>query len=284
MRPLIPALFVALVGVPLCPLTLQGQETRIAKQHDPWGRFKPGAWKLMRLTTEVVDEQGRVTSVSFQETESTLVRVEDDGLTLLVEAIVEVAGRRLRAQPKTFKQGYHGELVCLNPQIKHLESAELVIEGQSIECQIEQLEFSSPAGKATTKIYYSPTVAPYVLRKESVTKAPDDGTAIRNSVTETLARELPYRVLSEMKSTALTKTVQKHAKGSTITYAFTSPDVPGGIVAQHAKDLDEKGQVIRRSVLELIDYGLETREARTGLFGRRRPLRLRESGPRLFPH
>jgi hypothetical protein len=59
--------------------------------------------------------------------------------------------------------------------------------------------------------------------------------------------------------------------------------VPGGIVAQHSKDLDAKGQLTRRSVLELIDYGLEAKETRTGLFGRRRHWRLREPVPRLFP-
>jgi hypothetical protein len=40
----------------------------------------------------------------------------------------------------------------------------------------------------------------------------------------------------------------------------TCVEVPGGIVARATKELDEKGRVIRRSSLELVDYQAQIEE------------------------
>ena len=80
----------------------------------PWGRFAARAWKLVRVVTETLDERGQVVSTSTADTRTTLVGLDDDGVTLEVQACVEVAGKRFQAEPQTVKQGFHGELAVPN--------------------------------------------------------------------------------------------------------------------------------------------------------------------------
>ena len=65
------------------------------------------------------------------------------------------------------------------------------------------------------------------------------------------------------------KTVHKNNKGTVITLAAVLPDVPGGIVRHSSKELDKTGRVVRRSTLELVDYGTNSDDDRSGLFRKR---------------
>ena len=66
--------------------------------------------------------------------------------------------------------------------------------------------------------------------------------------------DLPYHVLHGIKPAALERTIQQTSKGTNISLDVTCLDIPGGIVARASNELDEKGHVVRRSMLELIDY------------------------------
>ena len=81
---------------------------RLVKLH-PWGCCQPGTWKLVRVVTETLDEGGRVIGSSTTETKTTLVAADRDGITLEIQASMEVAGKRFQAEPQTVKQGFHGE-------------------------------------------------------------------------------------------------------------------------------------------------------------------------------
>ena len=59
---------------------------------------------------------------------------------------------------------------------------------------------------------------------------------------------------------------------------MTSTAVPGGIVYQTSKETDAQGRLTRRSVLELVGYGLQSEEERNSFFGRKRSSRSREVG------
>ena len=79
---------------------------------------------------------------------------------------------------------------------------------------------------------------------------------------------------------ACLKIVQRHAKGTVVTLAMTSSEVPGGVVSHLSKETDTSGRLVCRSNLELVSYGLQPEEERTGLFGRKRPPRTRKPAPR----
>ena len=133
----------------------------------PWGHFKPGAWKLYRVVTETFDEHGAVVNTSVTYSKTTLKSAEERNCVALeIEAVVEVAGKTLDTAPKMVKQGLHGTSPEEAGNVKKLPTAELVIEGRKIPCEVEQVESSDSSGRTITKTWYSQAVAPYVLRPE----------------------------------------------------------------------------------------------------------------------
>jgi hypothetical protein len=54
-------------------------------------------------------------------------------------------------------------------------------------------------------------------------------------------------------------------------------DVPGGVICHTLKEVNNQGCLIRRTSLELVDYGLTPEQDRGGLFHHRRPGRLRKT-------
>lgn len=262
-----------------CPGTVRGKPTSIGKEHHPWGHFEPGAWKLVRVVTETLDEEGVVTSTST-ETKTTLLKIEEDGITLGIEVTVEVAGKRFEAEPKCVKQGFHGEIASPDIKIGQARDAQLTIEGRNIPCRTQKIERSDASNKTVTNVYFSDKVRPRIIKRESITSDPKGKTKTSETTVTVVALDMPCKVLAEMKSSALMKTINKHAKGVVSTWALICRDVPGGVVEFWSKEVDGNGQLLSRSTLELLNYGLEPEEdpTRIGPLGRKRPPRTRKPG------
>jgi len=275
-RSLVPSSVVFSLLMALVPSLSSGQTTGITRKHHPWGRFQPGAWKLVRVVNETFEEQGTLTSVA--QTKITLRAVDEDGITLLSQVSIELGGRQFDPQPQTVKQGFYGEPVSENVRFTDLGTGEVTIQDRRIPCKIEQLEFRDPIGKTVsrTKIYYSDTVEPYILRRESK-KTDPKGKVISETTVEVLDLDVPCNVLGVIRRAAHYKTVHTHPKGTATTLAVLSMDVPGGVVCQDRKELDASGRMIARISLELIDYGLEPDQNDRGGFFRRRRGRRRSS-------
>ncbi len=220
------------------------------------------------MEKEEFDEKGLVTNKSITDKKTELKDVGENGVTLVREVKYWISGRQFSRDPETFKEGFHGELVSQGLKVKEAGSGHVVIEGRKIPCNILQLERVGPASKTVTTIYYSTTLAPYVLKRQSVTTNKANNNPPDEKTIYVMALDMPCKVLAEIQTAAYVKTVWKHAKGTTTTWAVTSQHVPGGVIWHASKELDKTGRLIRRSTLELVDYGLEP--ARPGLFGRPR--------------
>jgi hypothetical protein len=188
-----------------------------------------------------------------------------------------VAGKRFDAEPQIIKQGFHGELVGPNLKLKTPTNGEVVIEGQKIPCKVQQLESVLPNGKTVTSVYYSATVAPYVLKRESVTTDADGKNTLSETTIEVCALNMPMKVrrtfgggFGETKNGSKVKTVHKNANGTVITWSDVVPEVPGGVVGNSCKELDKAGRLVRRSTLELSDYNDDPDKDRSGLFHSRK--------------
>ncbi len=249
------------------------QPDSVSRRHHPWGRFEPGAWKLVRVTTQTLDEQGVVGSSSTSETRTTLMSVEEDGVVLEVQAVVEVAGKHFAAEPRTIKQGFHGELSAAQVQMEPAQAGQVVLEGRQVACWVQEFVFQTPGAKTLVTLHFSDQVAPYLLKRASTTTDPETGETLAQTQVEIIARHLPWKLRSEIRPCVLIRTTRKHAKGMVVTWALSSSDVPGSVVAHSSKELNANGRVVRRSVLELVDYGVECTTERPGLFGRRRRMR-----------
>ena len=220
------------------------------------------------MEQEEFDEKGHVTNKRITDMRTELKDVEKNGVTLVREIKYWVSGKLYLPDPKTFKEGFHGELVSQGLKVKEAGNGQVVIEGRTIPCNILRLERVGPASKTVTTIYYSTTLAPYVLKRQSVTTNLADDNSQEEKTIYVMALDMPCKVLAEIQTVAFVKTVWKHVKGTTTTWAATSEDVPGGVIWHASKELDKTGRLIRRSTLQLVDYGLEP--ARPGLFSRPR--------------
>ena len=252
------------------------QEVGLSAKHHPWGRFKPGAWKMVRVVTETLDEQGVATSTSITETKTSLVKVDEDGVLLEVEVGIEVAGKQFDGQPQCIKQGFHGELAGPDVKVKRSGTSQITIEDRKVDCHFQQLDLSGPSGRTSMTVYYSDALMPYVLKRDSTTTDVEGKNVLGATTLEVVALDMPQRVVSEIQRSAYIKTVQKSVKGTITTLAITSGDVPGGVVYTASKETDKNGRVVRRSTLELVGYGLQVEEERLNLFGRKRPSRVRK--------
>jgi len=249
------------------------EDVGISARHHSWARFQPGAWKLVRVVTESLDDGGHVIGVNVTESKTSLSRIDADGVVLEVEVGVEVAGKQFNGQPQCLKQGFHGELAGGEVKFFPATAAEVSIEDQKIRCRSQQVEVTGPAGRTTVNLFFSDTLSPYILRRQSKTTDAGGTNVLSETLSEVVAFDMPQRVLSDLKNVACIKTVQKTPKGSVTTLAMSSPDVPGGVVYQTTKEADQAGRLLRRSTLELVNYGSKPETERSGLFGRKRPPR-----------
>ena len=257
-------------------LTLMGTEAVaqtvvIPREHHAWGRFAPGSWSKVRKWSEEMDDKGNVKSASTTETKTTLVGVDETGCDLQMEVTVELAGKRFVAQPRPvrveFESGNAGNPVGL----RKVGDKSWDLGGKTIKCVALEATQASADARVVSRLDYSDSIPPFVLRRETVTTSADGKRILEQTTVETIAIDMPQKVLTELKSGAHMRTVQKQQNGTTFTLEVVCLDVPGGVVAHTSKELDPSGRVLRRSTLELLDYGvLESSEAirRTGVIFR----------------
>jgi len=283
LRLLIPLTLLLSLWMAWQPVDVLAQQKGLARRHHSWGRFAPGACKLVRIVTETLDEKGLVVGTKTEEMKTTLLRVDDKGVTLRVDLVVEVAGKRFEAEPQTVRRGFHSDLATENLKVKDLGPDHVTVEHRKIPCRIEQVEFTGTTGKTVTKTHYSDVVFPYVLRRSIVTTDSEGKQTLGRTTTEVATMNAGCRVLWEIEENAVqVKTVRKHPKGKITKSAFTVADVPGGVICHNAKEFDEKDRLIRRSSLQIIDYGLGPMYERGRLFYRPWPHRFRKPS-RFFP-
>lgn len=264
----------------LSPLWGSAQEAGISARFHPWGAFDPGTWKTVRVISETLNEEGQVVSICTTDTKTTLVDIDNQGVTLEIQTCMEVAGKRFETEPQTLKQGFHGELVAPNLKIKDpADDQQIEIEGRKIACMSQQLEAVAAGGKTATTIYYSATVAPYILKRESTTTDAEGANVLSETNVDVISFATPLTIRGETKSGIRMKTVHKNAKGTVTTLASVLPEVPGGVVSSSSKEVDKNGLLVRRSTLALIDYNDDPEKDRSNMFGRKRPPRHRPKPP-----
>ena len=248
---------------------------------NPWARFEPGAWKLVRVITETLDGKGQVVSTSKTDTKTTLMKIDDGGVSLEVQACMEVAGKSFQAEPQIIRQGFNGELIAPDAIPKNPTDGQVTIDDRKIPCKVQQIELVSPNEKTSVTLYYSTSVAPYILKRLSVTTDAEGKNVLSSTSFEVLALQMPVRLGGETRSGSYVKTVHKNSNGSVTTLAVVLPDVPGGVFSHSSKELDKDGRVVRRSTLELIDYSVNPEDDRASSFkSKRASRRAAKSNPR----
>ena len=223
--------------------------------YHPWGTFEIGSWKEVRVVTETLDAEGRVTSTKTTVTKTTLVAADDSSFTLKIEGSLQVAGKRIRTNPELLKQGYYGEPAGNKVEVTTVGPGEVSISGRTYPVLIQQITDSGENAKKTTTDYTSEDVPPFVLKREIKAVTGDGATGDRETVVEVLAVDMPYKVLAEVKTSSFVKTLHlRRNGGASVIIEVHCIEVPGAVVAHSVDELDAAGKVVRRSTLELLDY------------------------------
>jgi hypothetical protein len=231
------------------------QDLNLPVEQHPWARFPVGSWKSVRVVSETLDENGTVAGVIRTETRTTLLSVDREGYSLRIESTVEVAGKRFASQPQIVKHGYYGETVGQPVTVKKLGEAEVTIDGRTVSSELRQARYDADGEKRVSMIYYSSRISPYQLRRETTTEGLPEDQGSKTTV-ETVALNMPEKVLGEIRTGAVVKTTRKSPQGTKVTLEVQCDHVPGGVVSHSASETDASGRTIRRSTLELIDYAI----------------------------
>jgi hypothetical protein len=242
-------LLLALVVLPAA----QADNLAFPVKRHPWGHFPVGSSKYVRTTAEAVNDKGQVVSVTITDSRTTLVAADETTYTLTTDATVDVASRRITAPQQTVRYGYYGELPGQLESAKHLGDANLTIDGRTIPCEIRQVVYTGASGRLTSTLHLSREFPPFVLRRETVMENGSEEKR-NSSLVEIVTLEMPHRIRGQLKDACYVKTTQKMAQGMKVTLEVHCDDVPGGVAAHWASEMDASGRVVRRSTLELIDY------------------------------
>lgn len=242
----------------LAPANASLGQARVTRTTHPWGQFGPQSWSLVRKVSETYDESGKASGATVTETKTTLLAVDDDTYTVKIESTVEVAGKKIVAEPKVIRQTFEDLPIDVTVAVKVVAGDQtLEVEERRLNCQVYEIAHSSTLQKTNTKTYFCSKVAPYVLRRETTTVNATNGNTESQTIMSAVALDMPFRVVSENKPTVHFRTHQKHPLGSISTLVIHCQEVPGGLVSQSSKELDAQNRVIRRSTVELIDYSVK---------------------------
>ena len=245
------------------------QDGGIPAEHHPWGRFPVGSWKLVRATTENLDALGNVIGITTNETKTTLIAADASTYTLYIDVTVESSGKRFLRPPKTSKLGYSGQAPGQVLTAKKTGDGEVTINGRKTPCEIRQIHIQGDDAKYEGTVYYSPALAPYVLRKEGSATGAGEGPKTSISV-EVVATGMPYRVLADRRNVAFVRTVEKKPDRISTTVEAQCDDIPGGEVAHSSQEVNEEGKILLRTTLELLDYHIANERPDAAWGGRRR--------------
>ncbi len=238
-----------------------------------WKGFAPGAWKRVRVQRETFDEKGGRVSNTVAETTTTLLQVDDHGVTLRAEVSVAIAGRRFSPQPQEIWYGFQGQTKGQTVETKQLGAETFELNGHKVPVQVCQVVLRDGKLERTNRVHCIEDF-PYVVRKESVLLdlSGEQPKELDRLTSELIATQMPYTHGEQIISVAVTRTVVMRPDGKTVTVELHNPDVPGHVVAHWSTKWDATGRVVERSVLELVDYdsGSSLDPARTAPI--RRPL------------
>ncbi len=248
---------------------LQGAVGGLRRLHHPWGRFEPGAWALVKEVTETYSPEG--TLLSETELKTTLVGIDIEGVTLQIEPKMIVGGKPMPVTVQRVRQGFHGEFLDSPIQVVEDRETEFIFLERRISCRMQRLVIQGASTRTEVVLYYGDS-PPYVYRRETATKKLDDNSLVSSQIWEVTGRSC--RLLSVIQDTYQVKITQRTQKGTRITLATISPEVPGGVIRQTSMEFNPAGQLLQKSNGELLEYGYELKPPRGLLrFWRPRPLR-----------
>ena len=260
------------------PATAQAQDNDrpTLRELDPWARFPKGSWRSLRTTTEFIDKNvpaaNRRAATATTINKTAIERIDSDRVLLRVETSVDLQGKQVRTDLQTVE---HRLLfpTAIEP-MRQAAQSKVVIEGHDHFCDVYEVVTQANGRRTVTRQFISQLLCPYLLRRE-VETSDGDAPPAQRSTTEVVAVDLPYRLKGEFKTVSQEVTVDRTAQNIVTSVDLVACDVPGGIVSRLQKEENAKGELVRRTTIELVSYEIGADDdtqarRRHRLFGRDR--------------
>lgn len=221
-----------------------------------WGPFEVGAWVRTSVDTEVYEGGERVhhlqrviTRVLRQRgNETYLLEIE----TLERTGLAGVERERRRVDREELRWFVAADQ--LKPDVR--AESELDWFGRTLNCQVFEYEVSADGRKVHHRDLFHAEQFPFFLSRLAL------------KMSETAPDQVEYREFSQVIENSVPIVLGEHIVDGVITKTtLESPDrrvtvleelaaeVPGGLVSKRVVELNGNGQVVRREVVSLLDFG-----------------------------
>ena len=226
------------------------------REHHPWARFQPFAWRGLRTTTETFDAEGNVASRTVSTQVEVLRAVDESSYTLDTQVTVDLGGKRLMGKWQTRQLGLLTDNTYRMVSSRVLAETKWKLDDRELDCAMTEQQLRDQQHHLVQRLCYTPEQSPYVLFREITEVPAEDSEESRWSQTDRVVTlEVPYAMGEQVFSCSCTKSVRTSNKGTTQRMTLETDDVPGGVVAAWSTDTDAEGKRARWSLTELIDYG-----------------------------
>lgn len=227
-----------------------------------WARFRPGAWKKVRVHNATFDDNEQLVRSSTTTTRTRVTRLGRRSFSLSISTIVNAAGQQFASEPQVITRELAPEVVSSEV----LRTDTVTINGQQYPTQVIEVVTKDGDQRDTSTLYYSPGTTPSILKRVTSSVTTEEPEVKTSTVVKVDDLNQKRVVLGETLCTwSLTMTIQRPNRTLTIREIHCE-DIPGEVVSQVIEEHDADGKLASRKEVELLGYG----RGRRPLFPRRR--------------
>ncbi len=230
--------------------------SRLTANESPWGTYQAGTWVQSRIITTSFQEDKSTRSVS--ESKTIVDSVDPEAVALKQSIAVEMNGKLVFGDPQTKKYDYFQQPLAEGVLVSVLPTAKLTVGGKVFTCELRSYEQTTPQWKRKTTVWYNTTIAPFVLRTETIkTTVPTAEQPEEKVLSHTVASVLyppAFTLRGILFGAYQVRTVKKNTEGTTITLANCSQRIPGSLKNEQSWEYDRNGKLIRTIETYVTSY------------------------------
>jgi hypothetical protein len=243
----------------------------IPREAHPWARFMPGAWRSVETETEIYRD-GKLLEKTQSATVTAILNRDDANCCL------EIATRSLVSTSDVTAP--REVILPIDPEgdneVKELKPEVITVDGKRRPVEVRQAKLTEKTGEKVMTVHLDSKSMPSVLRRETKIIDAKKGEPTAVTKTEVVSIDVPRLVAGENRQTWQVRTTHEHPAGRVETTEYLCAEVPGEMVYQESQEYDSAGKLLRRSTVELKEFGQDN-AGRRRLFGRRESNRERRS-------
>lgn len=235
-----------------------------AKMH-PWGQFHPGAWRLTKMCVETYEKNKEADRITCTDVYTTLQSLENDEVTCVVESFVNLAGKKVKMDPKTRIQGFHGLEKSEFKSYQVQKSESLCVGGVPVTCEVVCFSHTDEKVKKNVRIWVNRSLFPYIFKKEVRIQNMQTGEMEELTRLEVTKLNCQIALFGKIFKGFQTKIDTTFSSRTVNSVLVSSGEIPGGVVSRVSREMDADGNLLQVSSGELIDFGLHEEDFQNDL-------------------